>query len=121
MTLPFWRPLIGRMDYILCIRNPAEVAGSLERRGGENADFEGSLGLWLHYVQAALHHTRGSRRLILLYEDYFAHTDHQIRRLNDFVCGRGKSPDNELRKRLEELYRTGPMATTVTWGMGWPV
>jgi hypothetical protein len=103
VTLPFWRPLIGRMDYILCIRNPADVAGSLERRGGENADFEGSLGLWLHYVRAALHHTRGSRRLILLYEDYFAHTDLQIRRLNDFVCGRGKSPDNELRKRLKNF------------------
>jgi hypothetical protein len=103
VTLPFWRQLIGPMDYVLCVRNPADVAGSLERRGGESADFEKAVGLWLHYVQAALDHTRGSRRLILFYEDYFADTERQIRSLSEFVHGRGKLPGDELRERVESF------------------
>jgi hypothetical protein len=107
VTLPFWRQLIGKMDYVLCVRNPAEVAASLAKRGGENADFDGSIALWLHYVQAALHNTRGSRRLILLYEDYFGDTERQIRRLTEFVRGRGALPSDEVRERIESFIEPG--------------
>lgn len=102
VTLPFWRELIGPMDYVLCVRNPADVAASLARRGDGEIDFEHAVGLWVHYVRAALRNTRGSRRLILHYEDYFLDTDRQVRRLVDFVCGRGVSLDDDLCVRIDE-------------------
>ncbi len=92
VTLPFWRELIGDMDYVLCVRNPADVAASLAKRDNEDLDFEDSVALWLLYLRAALKDTEKSRRLILRYEDYFTDTERQIERLTEFVCG----PDTQL-------------------------
>jgi hypothetical protein len=102
VTLPFWRDLIGEMDYVLCVRNPADVAASISKRG-ENLDFDSSIALWLHYLRAALENTRGSRRLILRYEDYFLDRDRQIERLADFVCGPGARISSEIRDRVENF------------------
>jgi len=103
VTLPFWRGLVGPMDYVLCVRNPADVAASLARRGDEEIDFDHSVGLWLHYVRAALRNTHRSRRLILHYEDYFSDQDRQIRRLADFVGRRGAPLSDELRRRIGDF------------------
>jgi hypothetical protein len=108
VTLPFWRNLTGPMDYVLCIRNPADVAASLSKRGNDELDFDHSVVIWLHYAKAALQNTHGSRRLILRYEDYFSDTDRQISRLAGFVCRgvRRTSPEAvELYARLEESRR----------------
>jgi hypothetical protein len=107
VTLPFWRRLIGEMDFVLCIRNPAEVAASLARRGGDKSDFDSSISLWLHYVQAALQNTDESRRLILLYEDYFTDTEQQIRRLTDFTCGRDAVLGDGVREHVERFIDPG--------------
>jgi len=103
MTLPFWRALVGDMDYVLCVRDPADVAASLLRRGTDGLDFEDSVALWLRYVQAALENTQGHRRLILCYEDYFTDTDRQIQRLAEFVCGPETQLSHEIRDRVESF------------------
>jgi hypothetical protein len=103
VTLPFWQDLIGEMDYVLCIRNPSDVAASLVRRGTDGLDLEDSVALWLYYVQAALANTRRCRRLVLRYEDYFTDTDRQMRRLTDFVCGAGTQLSKEVRDRVERF------------------
>jgi hypothetical protein len=100
VTLPFWRDLIGEMDYVLCVRNPADVAASLAKRDTEEVTFEESVALWLLYLRAALDNTAGSRRLILRYEDYFVDTERQLQRLADFVIGEG-GLDAETRARLK--------------------
>ncbi|HEY5261682.1 MAG TPA: sulfotransferase [Solirubrobacteraceae bacterium] len=100
VTLPFWRELIGKMDYVICVRHPADVASSLAIRGSHDLDFEGAIVLWYRYMRAALDNTRGSRRLILNYEDYFLQPDRQIERLTRFVCGPEADPTDELRERL---------------------
>jgi len=88
LTLPFWRSLVGEMDYVVCVRNPAEVAMSLGARHGPNRiGFEHALELWLRYTRAALANTQGGRRLILHYDDYFAHPRRQLGRLAAFVLG----------------------------------
>lgn len=103
VTLPFWRDLIGDMDYVLCVRNPADVAASLVRRNVDWLDFERSVALWLHYVKAALENTQGCRRLILCYEDYFIDTDRQLRRMAEFVCGPGTELSDEIHDRVESF------------------
>jgi hypothetical protein len=100
VTLPFWRELIGNMDYVLCVRNPADVAASLAKRDNEDLDFENSVALWLKYLRAALESTNKSPRLILRYEDYFTDTEHQIERLTEFVCGPGTQLSDETHDRV---------------------
>jgi len=107
VTLPFWRDLVGDMDYVLCVRNPADVAASLVRRGTDELDFDDSVALWLHYTRAALENTQGHRRLILCYEDYFTDTDRQIQRLAEFVCGPGTQLSDDIRDRVESFIEPG--------------
>lgn len=103
ITLPLWRELIGEMDYVLCVRNPADVAGSLAARKSHDLDFHGSVALWHHYIRATLDNTRGGRRLILNYEDYFLQPDRQIERLSEFLWGQGAHPSDEVRERLKRF------------------
>jgi Sulfotransferase family len=100
VTLPFWQDLVGDMDYVLCVRNPADVAASLAKRGNEELKFEDSVALWLRYLRAALDGTRESRRLILRYEDYFTNTERQIQRLTEFVYGPGTHLSDEIHDRV---------------------
>lgn len=107
VTLPFWRDLVGDMDYVLCVRNPADVAASLVRRGTDELDFDDSVALWLHYMRAALENTQGHRQLILCYEDYFTDTERQIQRLTEFVCGPRAQLSDEMRDRVESFIEPG--------------
>jgi hypothetical protein len=107
VTLPFWRDLIGEMDYVLCVRNPADVAASLVTRGIDGLDSKEAVALWCHYTRAAFDNTRGCRRLILRYEDYFTDTDRQIQQLVDFVCGPGTQLSDEVHDRIEDFIEPG--------------
>ena len=67
LTLPFWQRFLPPMRYLICLRNPLDVAASLERRDGFS--LEKSVDLWLTYVMSAVQHTAGRPRLFVFYED----------------------------------------------------
>ena len=77
LTLPFWKPLLPGLRYVLCLRNPADVARSLEH----TMPFEEAVALWLRYVEASLRHTAGGPRAVVFYEDLLADTAGEMRRL----------------------------------------
>ena len=83
LTLRFWQGLLHPMRYLLCLRNPVDVAQSLYRRDGFSA--EKSVRLWLTYVASALAHTAGQPRLLLFYEDVMRNPQAELRRLARFV------------------------------------
>lgn len=87
LTLPFWQQLIGEMDYVVCFRNPLDVAGSLVRRNPTVHSLQDSLQLWLRHGADALRHTAGHRRLIVFHEDWFSGSGAQLSRLAEFVVG----------------------------------
>lgn len=70
LTLPFWRPLLPDVRYVVCLRHPLEAARSLETRDALPS-WHG-LRLWLHYTASALVHTAGEPRLLVFYEDALA-------------------------------------------------
>jgi hypothetical protein len=86
LTLPFWREIVPRMRYVICVRNPAEVLDSFAAyspgAGTEQVDW---LDLWLLSTCSALVHTANSPRLIVCYEDYFSDLPAQIERLAAFI------------------------------------
>ena len=74
LTLPLWQHIMAEMGvktrYIVCLRNPLDVAASLMRR--DHMDPATAISLWLHYTYYAIMYTQGQSRLPILYEDLIA-------------------------------------------------
>jgi GT2 family glycosyltransferase len=83
LTLPFWQKLLPAMRYVICLRNPVDVARSLERRN--SFPFEKGIKLWLTHVISALQHTAGQPRLFVFYEDIMENWPREVRRLAGFL------------------------------------
>jgi hypothetical protein len=69
--LPLWLPLLDALDvtpvFLIALREPREVARSLERRDGIGA--ARALLLWLRYTLDAERDTRGRRRSFVCFDD----------------------------------------------------
>ena len=84
LFLPFWRRAIPNMDFLICLRNPLEVAGSLQSRN--RMSVEHGAWLWYLYTLSSLRDTEPCRRLISIFDDYFERRDEEVRRVLAF-CG----------------------------------
>jgi hypothetical protein len=74
LTLPFWSGTIAAdAPAVLVVRNPLEVAASLERRDG--IDVQTALALWERYVSAALTVLAGRPAYVVRYEDMVQRPD----------------------------------------------
>lgn len=100
LTLPFWQRLLPPIRYVICIRNPLDVANSLQRRDG--IAFEQGFDLWLAYLARALVNTSGARRLLVEYEAYFLDPAGTASRLARFVDCDDAFEDAEAGARLAE-------------------
>ena len=69
--MPIWRQVLSRLGveprFAITIRNPLEVARSLERRNG--LPLEHGFILWLRHLLEAERETRGARRVFVHYEE----------------------------------------------------
>lgn len=101
LTLLFWQKVIPGMRYIICLRNPVDVARSLENRDGFL--LEKSFGLWLTYVSAALKHTEGRPRLVVFYEDLMAQPLNELQRLAEFIGKPDCAEQVEVQKAAQDF------------------
>jgi hypothetical protein len=128
LTLPFWQELIGPMDYVICLRSPAAVAASLELRYNKGLRKVRPLlrpgfrrrnwyRLWLRYTEDALRHTAGSRRLVVVYEDYHSDRNEVIGQLADFL-GLPAEPVNDklLSMVRSDLWRQREVDSRLLFG-----
>jgi hypothetical protein len=100
LTLPFWQSLVPEMRYVICLRNPLDVAASLKRRDG--MPVEQGLELFRIYITAALARTAGRPRLLVRYEDFFADRVGTAQCLARFVGCDGALDSGEGQARLAE-------------------
>jgi len=80
----FWQNILGQdLRFILCLRNPLEVALSIQKRNGNSL----SLGfqLWLAYNKILLADSKPAQRIITHYDSYFIDPHAELRRLLDFL------------------------------------
>ncbi|CAH1201519.1 hypothetical protein PAECIP111893_01641 [Paenibacillus plantiphilus] len=70
LLLPLWKPIFEELNivpsYILCLRNPLNVAASLQKR--DRFTNEKSFALWTLHVLSSLYHTRDEKRIIVSYD-----------------------------------------------------
>jgi hypothetical protein len=83
LTLPFWRSVLGRMKNVICLRNPVDVAHSLEARDKFSPQL--SYALWLRYVASSITYTKGQPRLFIFYEDLMSNPAGALKWLAKFV------------------------------------
>lgn len=82
LFLPFWKEAIPDMRFVICIRNPLEVARSLEKRN--NIAVRKGVSLWYHYVRTSIEDTEGSQRIFSFFDDFFENGSVEIERLLRF-------------------------------------
>jgi multidrug efflux pump subunit AcrA (membrane-fusion protein) len=87
LTLPFWQRILDPMRYVICLRNPLDVAASAgaRNRADDSVPFEQGVELWLTYVRAALAATAGHPRHLVFYEDLMTDPEPVVRGLSDFI------------------------------------
>jgi hypothetical protein len=100
LTLPFWQRLLPGLRSVICLRNPVDVAASLERRDGIPLDQ--AVALWQAYVARALVNTSGGSRLLVPYESYFEDPQGVAARLARFVGRDGAFDGEEGERRMAE-------------------
>jgi hypothetical protein len=103
LTLPFWQRLVPGLRYVICVRNPIDVAESLRAREGEDPPIEHHLGNWLRYTASALEHTSGRPRLVLLFEDLLRDPDRTLRALAKFAGQESQLRRSTVKKRMNEF------------------
>jgi GT2 family glycosyltransferase/glycosyltransferase involved in cell wall biosynthesis len=96
LTLPFWRQVVTPTHYLLCVRNPADVASSLLTREGINR--QDGANLWVKYVTPSLRATSGLQRMLVSYEDIMEDWRAEIGRLSEFIGSgiSGLTPESEF-------------------------
>ena len=85
LTLPFWRSIYPDLIAIICLRNPLDVARSLEKR--EGMPIEQGLWLWELYLAGALEHSEGCTRLVVSYEDALSEPVEACARIGRVILG----------------------------------
>lgn len=83
LTLPFWQSLIPALKTVLIIRNPLEVAYSMNRRNGTS--YALGLRLWEIYNRRLLAHTAAQERVITHYEAFFSDPQNELLRIANFL------------------------------------
>ena len=101
LTLAFWQPLLPKLKYVVCLRNPVDVARSLEKRNGLN--FAAGIQLWLTHVTSAVEHTAGAPRIFVFFEDLMENVQDELARLSYFLGKPELSKNAPIKDKVEEF------------------
>jgi sulfotransferase family protein len=82
ILVPFWKRVIPDLRFVICIRNPIEVARSVAKRNGLSVS--GSAYLWNLYTQAAIRDTADCHRVLSFYQDFFRSPREELSRVAKF-------------------------------------
>ena len=107
LTAPLWVNIIEQeshnVQFVLCFRNPLEVAASLRKRDGR--DLTGSCLIWLTHTLAALQASAGKPKFYLDYRSLMSDPVGTGGRLKGFVTGNREQfeANEDEKKKIEEF------------------
>ncbi|MCU7959396.1 MAG: glycoside hydrolase family 99-like domain-containing protein [gamma proteobacterium symbiont of Bathyaustriella thionipta] len=108
ILLPFWNIVFDRLDldvrYLIALRNPLNVALSLQKRDAIPVQV-GSL-LWMKYMLCALKYTSVEKRIFLDYDRLLANPVAQLQRMQGLLYSENSSIDAKLLSRYTDDYLT---------------
>ena len=83
LTAAFWLDLQPDLRFVICVRNPLEVALSLKRRNQNSYSL--GLALWERYYESILELVPEDRRIVTHYDTYFLDPVGELGRVCDFA------------------------------------
>ena len=83
LTAAFWRDVLPGLRFVVCVRNPLEVAASLRARGYTSQRF--GLRLWEEYHRALDAAAGEAPRIVTHYDSYFCDAPAEVARVVDFA------------------------------------
>ena len=83
LTLPFWQDLVPRLKTLIMVRNPLEVAYSMQRRNGTSYAF--GLRLWEIYNRRLIEAAGEHEQLVTHYDLFFENPEQELRRIANFI------------------------------------
>ncbi len=83
LTAAFWLDLQPDLRFVICVRNPLEVALSLKRRNQNSYSL--GLSLWERYYESILELVPENRRIVTHYDTYFLDPQGELGRVCDFA------------------------------------
>src|SRR5213592_2006584 len=95
LTLPFWQDLLPGMKTLIMVRNPLEVAHSMNERNGTSYSF--GLRLWEIYNRRLIDAASKKDRLVTYYDSFFKNAESELRRIARFAG----VPDTKVAKVAE--------------------
>jgi hypothetical protein len=105
LLVPIWEDmLVGQgidLSYVIVVRNPLDVAASLERRN--QFEVEKSIKLWGLYTLSALLSTYDKRRTIILYDEFIVNWKKELSRVSEQLEIPLPENQEELYKELDEF------------------
>lgn len=79
LTIPYWKELAPSAKYLLCVRNPFEVASSISHRHKLTENF--GIQLWQAYYESFFQNVSDDQYLVLDYSRILEDTENEIHRL----------------------------------------
>lgn len=97
LTLPFWQEVLGtRPPAVVCLRNPLEIAASLERRNGFAPAY--GVALWERYLRSLWPELVDRPVLVVAYDEVLSSPERVVDQLAGFVADQlGTSPGDDGR------------------------
>jgi len=83
LLLPFWKAIVPGLRFVVCVRDPLEVALSLNQRGRSSLRF--GQWLWEEYYRRILAHTSTADRIVTHYASCLERPAEECARLAIFV------------------------------------
>lgn len=129
ILLPLWNTIMKKLDidvsYVIALRNPLDVAASLERRDGFSRSK--SFGIWSVYLLSALHWSQGFKRVFLHYDKLLLHPEAYMKQIaslleipwianNDFkkaISSSIKKTFRHSRSPIKDLFKDNQIPKTV--------
>jgi hypothetical protein len=103
ITLPFWQRLVSGLRYVICVRNPIDIAHSLRAREGEEPPLEEHVVDWLRHTASALVHTADRPRIVVHYEQFLEDPEHNVRKLAGFLGCEDRLEDHDAMAGIFEF------------------
>jgi hypothetical protein len=91
LLLPFWSMVVPNLRVLVCIRNPIDVALSMDRRG-DPYPIDHWIELWERHTRDALIGSEGCEREVLIYEELVARPESTTSALAQFALGHQADP-----------------------------
>jgi hypothetical protein len=107
ITLPFWQRLAPGLRYVICLRNPIDIARSLRSREGEERTLEDHVRDWLAHTASALVYTADRPRIVVHYERFFQDAEYEVRRLAAFLGRQDRLEEPATMERIFEFIDPG--------------